>query len=61
MRNLKSFNDFTDIHRDFIIADQWTEPHSPCQKPDELNGVKNLSHMLKYFWIGQAQQIVYGF
>jgi hypothetical protein len=20
-----------DIHRDLIIADQWTEPHSPCQ------------------------------
>jgi hypothetical protein len=31
-----------DIHRDFIIADQWTEPHSPWQKPAELNGVKYL-------------------
>jgi hypothetical protein len=29
-----------DIHRDLIIADQWTEPHSPWQKPAELNGVK---------------------
>jgi hypothetical protein len=32
-----------DIHRDFIIADQWTEPHSPWQKPAELNGVKYLN------------------
>jgi hypothetical protein len=31
-----------DIHRDLIIADQWTEPHSPWQKPAELNGVKYL-------------------
>jgi hypothetical protein len=31
-----------DIHRDFIIADQWTEPHSPWQNPAELNGVKYL-------------------
>jgi hypothetical protein len=31
-----------DIHRDLIIADQWTEPHSPWQSPAELNGVKNL-------------------
>jgi hypothetical protein len=29
-----------DIHKDSIIADQWTEPHSPWQKPAELNGVK---------------------
>jgi hypothetical protein len=29
-----------DIHRDLIIADQWTEPHSPWQNPDESNGVK---------------------
>jgi hypothetical protein len=29
-----------DIHRDSIIADQWTEPHSPWQNPAELNGVK---------------------
>jgi hypothetical protein len=28
-----------DIHRDLIIADQWTETHSPWQKSDELNGV----------------------
>jgi hypothetical protein len=28
------------IHRDLTIADQWTEPHSPC--PAELNGVKYL-------------------
>jgi hypothetical protein len=29
--------------RDFIIADQSTEPHSPWQKPAELNGVKYLN------------------
>jgi hypothetical protein len=29
-----------DIHRDSIIADQWTEPHSPWQNSAELNGVK---------------------
>ena len=28
------------IHRDLVIADQWTEPHSPWQNPAELNGVK---------------------
>jgi hypothetical protein len=31
-----------EIHRDFIIADQLTEPHSPWQNPAELNGVKYL-------------------
>jgi hypothetical protein len=37
-----------DIHRDLIIADRWTEPHSPWQNPAELNAVKYLkSHMLK--------------
>jgi hypothetical protein len=30
------------IHRDLVIADQWTEPHSPWQNPAELNGVKCL-------------------
>ena len=30
------------IHRDLIIADTWTEPHSPWQNPAELNGVKVL-------------------
>jgi hypothetical protein len=30
------------IHRDLVIADQWTEPHSPWQNPAELNGVKDL-------------------
>jgi hypothetical protein len=30
------------IHRDFIIVDQWTEPHSPWRNPTELNGVKYL-------------------
>jgi hypothetical protein len=31
-----------DIHRDLIIADQWTEPHSPWQNAAELNDVKYL-------------------
>jgi hypothetical protein len=31
-----------DIHRDLIIAHQWTELHSPWQNPTELNGVKYL-------------------
>jgi hypothetical protein len=29
-----------DIHRNLIIADQWTEPHSYWQNSAELNGVK---------------------
>jgi hypothetical protein len=29
-----------EVHRGLIIADQWTEPHSPWQNPAELNGVK---------------------
>jgi hypothetical protein len=31
-----------DIHRDLIIADQWTELHRPWQNPAKLNGVKYL-------------------
>jgi hypothetical protein len=31
-----------DIHKDLIIVDQWTEPHSPWHNPAELNGVKYL-------------------
>jgi hypothetical protein len=31
-----------DIYRDLIIADHWTEPHSPWQNPAGLNGVKCL-------------------
>jgi hypothetical protein len=31
-----------DIHRDLIIANQWTEPHIPWKNPAELNGVKYL-------------------
>jgi hypothetical protein len=31
-----------EIHRDLIIADQWTEPHIPWQNRAELNGVKSL-------------------
>jgi hypothetical protein len=43
-----------DIHRDLIIADQWTEPHSLWQNPVELNGVKYLkSNVQVYYWIGQ--------
>jgi hypothetical protein len=30
------------IHRDLVIADHWTESHSPWQNPAELNGVKYL-------------------
>jgi hypothetical protein len=30
------------IHQDLVIADQWTEPHSPWQNPAELYGVKYL-------------------
>jgi hypothetical protein len=30
------------VHQDLVIADQWTEPHSPWQNPAELNGVKYL-------------------
>jgi hypothetical protein len=29
---------FRQIHRDLVIADQWTEPHSPWKNPAELNG-----------------------
>jgi hypothetical protein len=32
-----------DIHRDLIITDQWTEPHSPCKNPAVLNGVEYLN------------------
>jgi hypothetical protein len=28
------------IHRDLVIADRWTETHSPWQNPAELNDVK---------------------
>jgi hypothetical protein len=35
-----------DIHSDFIISDQCTEPHSLWQNPAELNGVNYL--MLTY-------------
>jgi hypothetical protein len=30
------------IHRDLTIADQWTEPQCPWQKPAELNDVEYL-------------------
>jgi hypothetical protein len=39
-----------DIHRDLIIADQWTEPHSPWQSPAELNGVKYLKSHAQVLW-----------
>jgi hypothetical protein len=35
-----------DIHRDLIIADQWTKLHSPWQNPAELNGVKSDAQVL---------------
>jgi hypothetical protein len=31
-----------DFHRDLIIVNHWTEPHSPWQNSAELNGVKFL-------------------
>jgi hypothetical protein len=31
-----------DLRHDLVIADQWTEPHSPRHTPAELNGVTNL-------------------
>jgi hypothetical protein len=40
-----------DIHIDLIIADRWTQSHSPWQN----------RHMIKYCWIGQVHQIIYGF
>jgi hypothetical protein len=30
------------IHRDLIIADQWTDLHIPCQNPADLNDMKYL-------------------
>jgi hypothetical protein len=30
------------IHREFIIADRWTEAHSSWKTPSELNDVKGL-------------------
>jgi hypothetical protein len=49
-----------DIHRDLIITDQWTEPHSPWQNHDELHGVKSLNSNAQVL-IGQAHQIIYDF
>jgi hypothetical protein len=57
------------IHRDLVISDQWTEPHSPWQNSEELNGiyVKYLkshaqhTHMLKYYSIEPVHQIPCGF
>jgi hypothetical protein len=31
-----------DIHRESIVADQWSEPRNLWQNPNELNGVKYL-------------------
>jgi hypothetical protein len=39
---MSHFQRVKDIHRDLIIADQWTEPHSLWQNPAELNGVEYL-------------------
>ena len=30
----------TKLHRDLIVADEWTEPYSPWQNPSENRGVK---------------------
>jgi hypothetical protein len=32
-----------DVHRELIIADRWTEPHSPWQNPAELNAFEYLT------------------
>jgi hypothetical protein len=50
------------IHRDLIISDQWTEPHSTWQNPAELNGVKYLkSHAQVLLDRTGAPEIIYGF
>jgi hypothetical protein len=46
-----------DIHRDLIIADQCTEPHSPWQNPAELNGVKYLKSHAQVLLAGQSQEL----
>jgi hypothetical protein len=46
-----------DIHRDLIIADQWTEPHSPWQYSAELNGVKYLKSHAQVLLAGQSQEL----
>jgi hypothetical protein len=48
-----------DIHRDLIIADQWTEPHSPWQNPAELNGVKYLKSHAQVLldWTGETDNL----
>jgi hypothetical protein len=38
-----------DILRDFIIADQWTEPHSPWQNPDKTGAPDNLWFLAQDF------------
>ena len=35
------------IHRELVIVDQWTEPHSPWKNPAEPNGVKYLKSHAK--------------
>jgi hypothetical protein len=50
-----------DIHRHLIIADQWTEPHSPWQNPAALNGVNYLKSDAQVLLVGHVHQIIYGF
>jgi hypothetical protein len=45
-----------DIHRDLVIADQWTEPHSPWQNVAKMNGVKDLKSHAQVL----VYQIIYG-
>jgi transposase InsO family protein len=53
------------IHRDLVIADQWTEPYSPWQNPAELNCVKYLKSELEHlvhcgFWHKTTEQVSRG-
>jgi hypothetical protein len=50
-----------DIHIDLVIADQWTEPHSPWQNPYELNGVKYFKSHAQVLLDRTVHHIIYGF
>jgi hypothetical protein len=50
-----------DIHRDLIIADQWTEPHIHWQYPAELNGVKYLKSLAQVLLDRTGATDIYGF
>jgi hypothetical protein len=48
-----------DIHRDLIIADKWTETHSPWPKAAKLNDVKYLKSHAQVLldWIGAPNNL----